>query len=334
MKLIDYLKSRTPLVEPLTADDALLFLDKSADALKKVDASILLSNLVSASTLIEALNNYITLGEKGSANGVADLDANARISNSVLPHTVDANSRNMWLNGVPSADYIGTPVRLQKIGMASGQNEIYTVPTGKRLFVRTSVSNIGTSGASYSAGIYIKTGSGYIRVGLLSTVSSAQARADAYAIVLEAGETYCVYASTAGGNHYAYGFLVDNAASDFNLFRAWMTTFTGTATLLYTVPVGKQAFIFSQGSAMPTNGTPAALVANDSGSSGIMTTYFVPSGEVWASKFLHINTTVSNGAGAVPSGFLARLEAGDSIYVNSTVVSSNNQSYMITGIEW
>ncbi len=138
------------------------------------------------------------------------------------------------------------PVYLRGVAqnLAIGNNDIYTVPTGKKALIFGLPYAYNTGGVTATVALKLKIGTIYNPISqILSIPSSNQAQFTDFALVLlNAGEKFSAVVTGTAGVNLAYGVVeFDDTVP---LVRA-STTFPATGALaVYTVPVGKTSVPF------------------------------------------------------------------------------------------
>jgi hypothetical protein len=229
------------------------------------------------------------------------------------------------LGGMPKLNNLGQRIVVQG-ALATGNNDVYTVPAGYQFITRTFMEFGNMAGYTIYSGV--KTGGNYYRLGLVSVIGANASRTDTYAFVYESGETVFIN-STGAGRYCVEGFLIPNT-SVLNVKRPMVTTQTAsTNTLLYTVPTGKRAFLLNAVSGISYgNNIGWAMGTNDSGTNGTMQYYYVPSGQTVGSGFLVQQSVAFNTANiAQMSQLPPYLSDGDSIYYQTSIANAGQVFY-------
>lgn len=164
-----------------------------------------------------------------------------------------------------------TQPRILGSGLAAGQNDLYTVPPGRRLMVE-GIAIVQTSGSTGTATLQVKIGGTYYSILTPLTPGGLSAQ-NAITIILEAGQTLSLLTTTTTVNAVASAFEYDAAGSNLKGIIVAGTA-AGTPTA-YTVPAGKSACIL--GNNFATYGS-VVLVINDI-AANTFTLYQVPNGQ-------------------------------------------------------
>lgn len=219
-----------------------------------------------------------------------------------------------------------TPIA-STLNSISGNNDLYTVPSGRKALVydfTTTNSTAGSinifpaikiSGTYYRIGNSVSEGTGGTGQGHIYGMSSAKNSAP---IVLNAGESFSVNTDAVGLSIWAHLVEFDATAP---LSRASITSFTAGDNTLLTVTTGKTLIMGSQGFA--SNNNPVVSMQgityyNNSGAQRTMGgIYLVPSGGSPnnANRFATSNTVFS---GLGFNKYLAgNIASGSSIVINT-----------------
>ena len=207
--------------------------------------------------------------------------------------------------------------------LSTGNNDLYTVPTGKRallhymfLYNHSGAGNI----VWYPA---IKIGGTYYR--LISSITTADTATsgggNTISYIAEAGETIAVVTATNNGaNVYCHITEFDNTNT---VYSAKLLALANGDNLLYTVPAGKTtSLIDAQLVGNVGAGASSLFYVNSSGGARSITWYIVPSGQAVGINFAtNVATSVSD-AVRQNSGGLASLNAGDFLTINTNAATA------------
>lgn len=155
--------------------------------------------------------------------------------------------------------------------LASGENDLYLVPAGKRATIAGVITNI--SGGAINITSQIKSGGTYYKItGLASLANNAQTVFVPFNTlpILEAGESFAILTSATGINFAGYVIIFNNTEA---LSSPKILALSNGANTLYTCPAGSACYV--------TNVTGAnALLRcfNDSGGARTYTFNVVASG--------------------------------------------------------
>lgn len=227
-------------------------------------------------------------------------------------------ARNVAMTDMP---FMGMPLTGAKVihifgsNLPIGDNDLYTVPAGKRAFYQVA-QDYNPTGSNITEYMEIKVSGTYYRIQTNATLTgnTGGTLGTAAGIVLEAGETLSVNtATTAGLNIWPLVIEFDNTS---NLKTSKLLGLASGANTLYTCPASHSCTLITSvpGALLGLAGN-IAVVTN--GSSPTLTHYLVPSGGT---------PGTTNQAGVLATGGATRssmtavpgMSAGDFISVNST----------------
>lgn len=206
--------------------------------------------------------------------------------------------------------------------LASGENDLYTVPTGKRATIAGVITNI--SGGAVNQTDQIKNGGVYYKMNAL--VSRANNSQTAYIPfnslpILEAGESFAFLTSGTGLNFAGYVIVFDTTES---LSSPKILTLANGANALYTCPAGSVAY------PMNVAGSNALIRCfNDSGGARTYTLNVVASGGS-PSTTNQINIPVSTADQVLLNNTIEAvgMNAGDFININTTAGTATQTAYI------
>jgi hypothetical protein len=184
-------------------------------------------------------------------------------------------------------------VSLKQGNLASGQNDVYTVPAGKKALVLAQLFNPTIGPISWTP--YAKSGGVYYRIGNTFSISSLGGANFQGSFVFEAGESLALSFTALGINVFARVILFD--ASD-GLKTARLAAFSAGDNVLYTAPTGKQAIpVTFSGAGLSNAGQ--CFYLNDSGNSRVVKWHDVAAaGAAGATNQLN-QATIINGSGNI-----------------------------------
>lgn len=209
----------------------------------------------------------------------------------------------------------------------SGDNDLYTVPAGRRCIVYGLNVLMNTFSANGSLTAELKSGGSYYTLGVpfaFTSATSAFINLLVNSIVLEAGESISVNSSSATTYNYFLGAIEFDNTSGIKGYKT-LNMASGN-NLLYTVPVGKSAAIIDSNSGI---GTSNLIVSQQNTTSFTYYVSIVPNGQTIGPTYkVTANTTISGTMTPVGSALsfpqvCATLTAGDKIYVNTSSAASN-----------
>ena len=176
------------------------------------------------------------------------------------------------VSGLPLTNATFPAVRGSTTG--SGNLDIYTVPSGKRLLVESG-GGINTSGGSITWNTEIKSGGNYYYLfAPAAVVAGANTAVQGASFILEAGESISINATGAGLNISFAAIQFDNTTGVKTVKLLGPSTGNNT---LYTVPVGKTAKLAATNENVWTASADIKYSAISVGA-GTVTACIVPSG--------------------------------------------------------
>lgn len=240
--------------------------------------------------------------------GCFDLDIANQINSSIA-------ALNTVGNGLfgPVALNNGVFIRIAGSNLATGDNDLYTVPANKRL-VLGNMNGVNTSAGNITFFAEVKSGSTYYRLSAGTTIATTASNAAFCSIALEAGDILAVnVATTSGLNVNVMGMLMDSSVS-LKTYRL-LGLATGNNTL-YTVPANKSAMILPNQTGVPFSpGSGVAPCVADSGGTRTFTFYSFATGGSAASASQVTAGNAVSASGRTNVSIPLTLAAGDSIVV-------------------
>jgi hypothetical protein len=236
--------------------------------------------------------------------------------------------------GLPNAKFVNNSLS----GSSTGNNNVYTVPTGKRAYIlQMTVRNLSGGLASFQ--MMMDIGGTYYPLGNASGTISNNFNEFLTALVpyvAEAGETFAVNASAQPFQTWATIIEFDDTAG---LKSPKITSFINGDNTVYTVPASKSAMVITQAllTAPLGIGTGASAnafcYANTSGATRTINWNQVPSGSSVGNSNLLSNSASSVPSSGIDSIWLAMaMDTGDFTSVNSNSNASGQLAW-ITVIE-
>lgn len=179
--------------------------------------------------------------------------------------------------------------------IATGDNDLYTVPAGKRAMFITSCYMYNNSGVgNIVATLNAKVGGTYYRISSSKTVSNAAASTSdwlAGAVCLEAGDSLSVNTTTNNGLNLWVSLLEFDATSGVKNGRV-LGLATGHNTM-FTLASGKTGGAFP--SLSGTSSASRVIISNDSGGTRTYSINYVPNGgSAGDTNKITANATVNN----------------------------------------
>ena len=215
-------------------------------------------------------------------------------------------------------------VDVTNLSLSAGENDLYTVPTGKRALVPYVLSTYNNSGSTCTYQAKIKVGgTRYIISSAVGIGNNSGSTMNYRSLVLEAGESLCMSSSNAGS--CALGWVIEfDDNSPMKSFKNFNVV-NGNVTL-YTCPSGKTAKMFNLVETAAAAGSAAATI-NPTATGVNLTMYLVPSGQSVGVNYQNQQATgifaLADSVDAPIGGIMA---AGDFIAANNP--NASNQLYV------
>ncbi len=187
--------------------------------------------------------------------------------------TVYANINSSGVMGYLS-QFSMTPTNIRSGLLGTGDSDVYTVPSGKRLLVR-SVSAGTTNQSSTSMFSEVKTNGVYFRISTSVTVTTNSGNLISVEMVFEAGETVSFNSSNTGANVVVSGLLYDNTVP---VYSPRLKTITGGTDVLYTSPANTIGVPYSMFETMSRQTSGQFAYMNTTGAPVLVSVYHVASG--------------------------------------------------------
>lgn len=225
-------------------------------------------------------------------------------------------------------------INLQVNLTSTGDNDLYTVPTGKRAYIANFVVFNGNAGSS-TVIPEIKISGTYYALGAQTSVSASVAGSILLQspYVAEAGEIVAVNISAQPCVVYAAIFEFDNTA---NIFSKKLTSLINGNNTLYTCATGKTALLCTRAAGLaPTANSVVGFYNNTGGSLTVHVNVVKSGGSPGTTNQASSNATATSGT----STFAALLPipitigSGDFISINSGSASATQFAW-VTAIEF
>lgn len=215
--------------------------------------------------------------------------------------------------GRPLVSNVSFPV-VRKSSMAVGENDMYTVPSGRRLFLGQ-VYCYNTTGSAIIMYPSIKVSGVYYRLAANQSISANNTGQTNALYIAEAGEIVSINAAAVGLNGW---FTCWEFPDTVNWKSSKLLSLSSGDNLLYTVPSGKNAIVMDS---LGTGGGNLQYI-NSSGVSRSVYHHIVPNGQSVGSDYKLRNViTVTNGSKQF-LGAAATLESGDFLSVNTDAATA------------
>lgn len=215
--------------------------------------------------------------------------------------------------------------------LANGDNDLYTVPAGKRAIIFAG-NAYNTTGVARTVRGQVKIGGTYYAISQGTSVS-ANATAgltNQIVVVLEAGEILSVNVDAGAAVNFQYRILeFDPPADSSGLKSARLLTLGAGNNTLYTVAAGKQAITYNAQvnvSIWATNAGPA--VSNRSGGARSVQSFLTPSG-LAAIQFGNNAALANNNIAFTLGGSATLLTAGDAIIVATDAATDEQTAWLL-----
>jgi len=200
--------------------------------------------------------------------------------------------------------------------LASGNNDLYTVPAGKKAVVLEPHRLYNNTGGSVSSYSQIKISGTYYRLGLAISQGANSGGNVTFnnSIVLNAGESYSINTGSTGQSVFVSIVEFSDAVP---VKRIGSFALASGDNTIYTVPANKKAALITFSSPGLNAGASTRMV-NTSGGSVTYTPYSIESGQAKAAKYQNeAAAAVGNNAQSTIS-FSPQLSDGDYLLINST----------------
>jgi len=236
-----------------------------------------------------------------------------------------ANAINATLFNLLPQNCNAKYINAEAASVATGDNDLYTVPTGKKaLFFGHSAFN--TSGGNISYFFQIKVSSVYYRITSTTTLATQvlTTLSATTVMVLDAGEILSINTATTNGLNVMPRVLEFDATFNGIKTSRILTLANGDNTI-YTVPAGKTAMLLGS---LDIQSDQQIRIVNDSGGNRTYTPYVVPSGGAVATSN-QINAAVTI-ADNVLTAFTCNttLDAGDFIVINTDAGTATQTAWV------
>lgn len=191
--------------------------------------------------------------------------------------SIVAGSSGIPMLGIPTppgAEYL----RVFQALLSLGDNDLYTVPAGKRVFVLLNTF-YNTTANPRIARTEVKIGGTYYAISQATTVNANVAAAATVPLqpILEAGDILAI--NTDGGAALNTEFRLLQFDNTFGLKTARLLSLASGNNTVYTVPAGKKAWPFNTNPNNSLNGDAAIGYVNRSTAARAIASFFVPSGQ-------------------------------------------------------
>jgi hypothetical protein len=281
------------------------------------------AEIIHCTTLVGAVFSGLTRGAQGTAAAAHAITVPGYLNTTAWHHNqVAAEVRAIELAASMIGLIPGVAPNLKAksifgSALAAGQNDLYTVPAGRRLFV-IQVNGFQTAGASGTINLQTKVGGTYYSMtGNIATTLNTFVAVTSASMALEAGETLSVFTVGTTINVPVAAWECDAAGCNVKSARLFGTA--AGANLIYTCPALKTAI--SLGVNFIQQG-PAFEVVNDASGAHTFQAFFVPAGQ--AADLAHQITQSASVAASARLNFNTsyNFAAGDALYITPSANSA------------
>ena len=284
------------------------------------DAAHTISNLSAVSKLV---------GSSSASAAVTEitLGTNLSMSGSTLSATNAANSGPTFPGGVPLSG-VKYPA-VYGSNLATGDNDLYTVPANKRALV-LSVTAFNTSAGTISYTPQVKVSGTYYPLtnGALTRVTgSAQQKTLTIGYIAEAGEIVSVKTATTNGLNVWFEVVeFDNTSGAKSAKVVGLSSGNNT---IYTVPSSTSAIILDATGNLNANAGGSLSYSNVTGATRTYYWHIVPSGQSVGSGYqVSLATNTIATGGAVQQAASASLATGDFVNINVDAATAGQMAWV------
>jgi len=273
---------------------------------------------------LSAVSKLIGSGSASAAPTEITLGSNLTMTGTTLSASSGTNSGPTFPGGIPLTGV--KYVSISGSNLPTGDNDLYTVPSGKRVaWIMCGVLNISAGNIPCFATINI--GGTYYRLTSTVTPSSGAAQVlSQIGYIAEAGEKLSINTTTTNGlNVYARLIEFDDSCA---VKTAKLTSLTGGADTVYTCPASTTALVLDSNMSWNTATLTSLYYVNSSGGLRTVIWYVVKSGQSVGSGY---QSTPSNAVSDVSrsiGAFGGCLGAGDFIAIDSDAATATQMAWV------
>lgn len=233
---------------------------------------------------------------------------------------------NMIFAGVPLTG--AKFVSFNNLTTASGNNDLYTVPTGKKAVQIGAVAYINDTAGSINIYLQLKRSGSYYRMANTAAVTAGTTgfHAPGLYFIMSAGDVLALNDSAGSGGVIGGVLEFDDTVP---LVGVLVTSLASSNTL-YTVPTGKCARLLATAPDNLSNISASVLHSNDSGGSITRTVYYVPSGDAKGTDNVMTPPAGTALATAAVSAttFPGLMSAGDALVVDVSATTATQALFL------
>jgi hypothetical protein len=273
-----------------------------------------------------ATNGQLLVGSTGAAPVLAALTAGSgvTITNGAGSITIATSGGGQSFPGAISMSGVSYP-RVFGHNLSTGNNDLYTVPAGKRALVMAmQVYNQSAGNISWYPAI--KISATYYRLASNTTTSTLAVGSNAaVGYIAEAGETVAIVTATNNGaNVYARVIEFDDSV---DIYSSKLTTLSAGANTVYTCPASTSALLLDQ-QLLISVANFSFIYINASGGSRTVYWHVVPSGSAAGANYqATASTAVADGARSQLTGTVT-LSAGDFVSINTDAATATQMAWV------
>lgn len=196
----------------------------------------------------------------------------------------------------------------------SGDQDLYTVPAGRKAL---SLIYFGVGGTSTAGYFEIKISGTYYRISAASTNLGGTTNVIPIGFLLNAGETFAINGQAGGNTGCRCWMSFCEMDISSNVYVARNLALSNGDNTLYTVPAGKTACIINGYGNIYGAASMQPSYFNNSGSPVTVTGYIVPNGGSTGSTTTYFNATSTADAGSQTIFRPVSLQSGDFLVINT-----------------